>query len=327
MSHHASGPNFGFPRGDARLDMTDLYVFTKPGDASKSTIVLNVHPSFRFDSPEATTSEPFKPGALYEFKIDTNGDAVADLTYSVQFASSGDGKQTATVRRLQGKQCGGMGEGEVVVQQAPVSVGREALVTEAGDYRFFFGWRSDPFFFDVNGNLNHMQFTGDDFFKDKDVCSIVIELPNSVLGGNQVGIWARTVAKTGEGWIQADRGGRPMQVGEEREAYLTAEPVNDDRFIGVFAHELEHSGGYAPEDAIGIAKTLLPDILFYDPRRPVSFPHNGRTLTDDVADVFFSMYANRIVTDNVGPHSDLLDGFPYLGPPHGFTPKGIKENL
>ena len=32
MSHHASGPDFGFPRGDARLDMTDLYAFTKPGD-------------------------------------------------------------------------------------------------------------------------------------------------------------------------------------------------------------------------------------------------------------------------------------------------------
>ena len=46
MSHHASGPNFGFPRGDARLDMTDLYAFTKPGDPAKSIIVLNVHPSF-----------------------------------------------------------------------------------------------------------------------------------------------------------------------------------------------------------------------------------------------------------------------------------------
>ena len=31
MSHHASGPNFEFPRGDARLDMTDLFVFPKPG--------------------------------------------------------------------------------------------------------------------------------------------------------------------------------------------------------------------------------------------------------------------------------------------------------
>ena len=184
MSHHASGPNFGFPRDDARLDMTDLYAFTKPGDPSKSIIVFNVHPSFRLDSPEPTTKEPFKPGALYEFKIDTNGDAIADICYSVQFASSEDGKQTATVRRLQGVQAAGVGEqGEVIAQQASVSVGGEAVVTETGDYRLFFGWRSDPFFFDVKGNFNHMQFTGDDFFTDKDVCSIVIELPNSALAG------------------------------------------------------------------------------------------------------------------------------------------------
>ena len=156
-----------------------------------------------------------------------------------------------------------------MVQEAPVSVGREALVTKAGDYRFFFGWRSDPFFFDANGNFNHMQFTGDDFFKDKNVCSIVIELPNSALGTNAVGIWARTVDKTAEGWVQADRGGRPLQavflVGEEREAYLSGEPANDDRFIGVFAHELEHTGGYTPEDAKAsresCCQTFFPMIL------------------------------------------------------------------
>ena len=332
MSHHASGPNFGFPRGDARLDMTDLYAFPKPGDPAKSVIVLNVHPSFRLDSPEPTTSEPFKPGALYEFKIDTNGDAVADICYSVQFASSENGKQTATVRRTQGARAVGVcDDGEVMVENAPVSVEREALVTKAGDYRFFFGWRSDSFFFDVNGNFNHMQFTGDDFFKDKNVCSIVIELPNSALGSNKIGIWARTVDKTGEDWVQADRGGKPLQavflVGEQREAYLSGEPTNDDRFVGVFAHELEHSGGYTAEHALAVARKLLPDILSYNPREPVRYPNNGRTLTDDVVDLFFSMYANRNVTDKVGPHADLLDEFPYLGPPHGFTPKGMKENL
>src|SRR5215469_3369496 len=102
MSHHASGPNFGFPRGDARLDMTDLYAFTKPGDGSKSIIILNVHPSFRLDSPEPTTREPFEPGALYEVKIDANGDAVAEICYGVQFASAEEGRQTATVRRNHG---------------------------------------------------------------------------------------------------------------------------------------------------------------------------------------------------------------------------------
>ena len=34
---------------------------------------------------------------------------------------------------------------------------------------------------DAMGNFNHMQYTGDDFFRDKDVCSIVLELPNSEL--------------------------------------------------------------------------------------------------------------------------------------------------
>ena len=39
MSHHYSGPDFGFPRGDARLDLTDLYAFPKPGDAGKSILI------------------------------------------------------------------------------------------------------------------------------------------------------------------------------------------------------------------------------------------------------------------------------------------------
>ena len=101
-----------------------------------------------------------------------------------------------------------------------------------------------------------------------------------------------------------------------KEDYLLGEPANDDRFIGVFAHELEHTGGYTPRDAKAVARKLLPDILSYHPREPARFPHNGRTLTDDVVDLFFSLYANKNVTDKVGPHDDLLSEFPYLGPPH-----------
>jgi hypothetical protein len=39
-------------------------------------------------------------------------------------------------------------------------------------------------------------------------------------------------------------------VGQEGEAYLSGEPADDNRFIGVFAHELEHTGGYTSQDAI-----------------------------------------------------------------------------
>jgi hypothetical protein len=35
MTHHYSGPNLGFPRGDARVNLTDLFAFPKRGDPSK----------------------------------------------------------------------------------------------------------------------------------------------------------------------------------------------------------------------------------------------------------------------------------------------------
>jgi hypothetical protein len=61
----------------------------------------------------------------------------------------------------------------------------------------------------------------------------------------------------------------------------------------------------------------LPDILTYDPTRPVVYPDNGRLLTDDVADPFIAILTNGQVTeDKVGPHDDFLPEFPYLGPPH-----------
>ena len=282
----------------------------------------DVHPSAVVNPPGPTTAEPFSPEALYELKIDTDDDAIADIAYRVRFSSSGDGSQTATLRRVEGAQAAGRGDdGQVIVEAAAVSTGRNARVTEAGGYRFFAGWRSDPFFFDTKGALNNLQFTGDDFFADKDVCSIALEVPNSVLGPGRVGLWVRTLAGPGAGWIQADRGALPAQaiflVGGERDAYLAGEPADDARFVAVFAHELEHAGGYTPEEARRVARTLLPDILSYDPRRAASFPRNGRTLTDDAADAFLAVLTNGKVTgDRVGPHGDMLNEFPYLGSPH-----------
>ena len=101
----------------------------------------------------------------------------------MRFTSDKNGDQTGTLRRVQGTQAAGTGDGgQTIIAGAPVSTARDAHVTSAGDYRFFAGWRSDPFFFDTMGALNNLQFTGDDFFADKDVCSIVLEVPNSSPG-------------------------------------------------------------------------------------------------------------------------------------------------
>ena len=108
MSHHYSGPNIGFPRGDARLDLTDLYAFPKPGDPDKSILIMNVHPSVGLNPPGPTTAEPFAPEARYELKIDTDGDAVANISYEVRFSSVEGGEQSATLNRGIGNR--GIGE-------------------------------------------------------------------------------------------------------------------------------------------------------------------------------------------------------------------------
>jgi hypothetical protein len=325
MSHHYSGPDYGFPHGNARLDLTDLYAFPKLGDASKSILIMDVHPSASVNPPGLTTKEPFATDAADELKIDTDGDAVAAIAYRVCFSPSAEGAQIATVRRVAGGDAAGASDsGETIVDSAPVSTEQEARVAESDEYRFFAGWRSDPFFFDTEGALNNFQFTGHDFFAEKNVCSIVLEVPNTALGSNFLGLWHRTLDGTSGKWVQADRGARPSQsvflTGEEKGAYLAAEPWDDARFVAIFAHSLEHTGGYSPQQAKRVAETLLPDFLIYDPRRPASYPDNGRGLSDDVMDVFISLLTNgRLTRDNVGPHHDLLAEFPYLAPPHSTT--------
>src|SRR5262245_37786044 len=100
----------------------------------------------------------------------------------MRITSSSAGIQTATLNSLEGKAARATGEeGRVIVGGAPISIGLKAAVTEAGYYRFFSGWRSDPFFFDATVLFYNMQFTGDYFFADKDVCGIVLEVPNSAI--------------------------------------------------------------------------------------------------------------------------------------------------
>jgi Domain of unknown function (DUF4331) len=276
-------------------------------------------------NPEGPTSaEPFAPEAIYELKIDTNRDAVANIASRVRFTASENGIQSATVRRVEGGAAAETGEdGEAIIEGAPVSTGHDAQVTQAGEYRFFAGWRSDPFFYDVGGALNEFRFTCDDYFADKDVCSIVLELPNSELGGTEVRLWHRTLLPSdGAGWVQADRGARTQQVtfllpNEDKETYLAGEPADDARFVSTIARTLEHAGGYAPAEATRLAESMLPDVLPYDPTRPVAYPDNGRLFTDDVGDYLVAILTNgRVTEDNVGPHDDFLSEFPYLGPPH-----------
>src|SRR5215212_12146141 len=97
MSHHYSGPDFGFPHGDGRLDFCDLYAFPKPGDTSSSILIMDVHPSVGVNPEGPTTTEPFAPEAIYELKIDTDGDLVANIADRIPFVPTQHREQPATV--------------------------------------------------------------------------------------------------------------------------------------------------------------------------------------------------------------------------------------
>ena len=140
------------PHEDCRVDLCDLFAFPKPEDPSRSIVIMDVHPSVSVNPERPTSDEPFAPEAIYELKVDTDRDAVANIAYRVRFSPSESGAQSATVRRIEGADAAGTGDsGEAIIEGAPVSTGPEAQVTQADDYRFFAGWRSDPFFYDVGG--------------------------------------------------------------------------------------------------------------------------------------------------------------------------------
>ena len=299
------------------LNITDFYAFQKPGDASKTILIMNVNPM----PPKLAAA--FDPEAIYEFRIDTDGDALADLAFRVTFSAYQNGQQTATVRRATGQQAASDdNSGQVIIANAPVSFGEQPQVVHAGDYAFFAGLRSDPFFFDLMGFCNNLKFTGTDYFLDKDVFGIVLEVPNSALGGQKVGLWSRVVWTHDGAIVQVARLGLPLvnilfNSAAEKDQFNRSEPAQQTAlFLNKVTTQLESMGNTA-SNAREIARMFIPDILHYESSSTRGF-FNGRRLTDDVVDSILSLVtAGTVTTDRVGPHTDYLPTFPYLGQPHG----------
>jgi hypothetical protein len=222
----------------------------------------------------------------------------------------------------------------VLVQDAPVSFGVEPLLTSGSHgVHFFAGVRSDPFFFDLLGFSNGLEFSGADFFVDKNVFSIVLDVPNELLGSTpQVGVWTRTLVPMmlqPDHLTQVDQVGRPaigtlFALGHDRNLFATTYPAAQPMkvtsigltFAELFYSELQRLGGYSAKQALAMAERLLPDVLSFDYSCADGF-WNGRRLYDDVMDVLLQLVTNgRITSDRVGPHQDYLAEFPYLGQPH-----------
>jgi hypothetical protein len=315
MSHHSTVPN-------PQADITDLYLFQKPDDPARSILIMNVNP---FAPKRAST---FSSEVSYEFKIDINADAEAEIAFHVLFSPAANGQQTATVYWAAGETARSTGAvGDIIIRNAPVSFDGESRIAAEGDYRFYAGLRSDPWFADVDGVFNNFQFTGKDTFADANILAMVLDVPNRALGANlQIGIWARTVATIDGEFGQIDQVGRPLITAVynatpyEQQHFVETPPAQQRAiYLPKFVTTL-CTFGYTEAEAAQMAGEVLPDVLPYHIERPSGYP-NGRLLTDDILNLVVALMTRGKVTDDlVGPHTNLLNDFPYLGSPHPVMP-------
>jgi hypothetical protein len=160
---------------DPTADLTDVYAFVSPNDSATTTLVMNVNP---FETPAGGPNfHRFADDVLYEFNIDNNGDAVANIKYQIRFKTTYSNpntflyntnqvtslddpdlnvRQTYTVTEMKEGVSKEIGKGTA----APANVGPrsmpnyraladQAIASFEGSTKVFAGPRSDPFFADL----------------------------------------------------------------------------------------------------------------------------------------------------------------------------------
>jgi len=294
------------------LDIADVYVFG--GQNGRVVLAMTVNPlTMPGDTPT------FDTAGLYQFKVDTNDDAVPDVSYNITFGTpDGDGSQTVTVRRAEGPQADELSDGgaDVVTGSTTPKPGAPAI-GQAGSSRVFAGLRDDPFFFDLNAFKAGLAFRnpGNNFFAGLNVSAIVLELAPTDFLGNQgdttAGVWAVT-SKNG---TVVDRMGRPAIAtvfipADQKDNFNQTKPVDDvTKWKSTVVGALQ-----SLKADPALADALLPDILTFDLNRPFGFL-NGRQLSDDVIDAELQLITkNPAASDNVASDSAFTTSFPYLAP-------------
>lgn len=308
------------------LDINDVYVF-KSATAGKTVLAMTVNPAIN----AVVGPRSFATNGTYTFNIDLSGDARVDRRVVVSFGESDDGVQHYLVRAT----------GKTV---ASGNTGSLTNTNSRDGWRAFAGRRSDPFFFDLLGFLGSVRGQGirrlddgkqSDFFIGLNTLGIVLEVPNSYLGGSghKIGVWGTTAWHDAHGWHQADQMGRPAintvfnAAAADKEAFNRTAPASQPTAMGgkfrsnVIAtlQALSALSGtpYTAAQAGAIASLLLPDVITYTVGSTAAGPLNGRGPADDVIDVELNLVTKGAVpTDMIGPHTDYLASFPYLGKPH-----------
>ena len=298
---------------NAQSDINDLYVFK--GAGAGVVLAMTVNP---LTSPADTAKLSLSASTVYEFKVDTNGDAVADVSYKVTASGSGPVQDVTLRKATGGAAVSNDPAGEQVAQGKTSTGAGVTTIPVSGGGSLYVGPRDDPFFFDLAGFKNGLKFTGADAFKGTNVTAIVLELSTSP--GTSIGVWGTTAKQDNLGkWVQFDRMARPAIAtvfvpAAQKDAFNNNNPDRDVQlFKQTFIDSLKALGA-GPE----LASVLLPDVLTCDLSKAVKYL-NCRGLADDVIDISLqAITGSPTIGDGVNANDNaFLAAFPYLAAPNG----------
>jgi hypothetical protein len=297
-------------RVDPRLDLPDVYAFQSPSQSGNVVFIMTMAPLARIVS-----QNNFSPRADHDFFVNTNADPDYEFAFNFRFGAPGPGG-LQEIRFV----------GESRTQRVYESLGTtgETIALPGGGF-LRANEIDDPFFFDFiafrSGLANLCGgaggSTGVNFFRGLNVMAIALEVPRSLFGTNNIGVWART-AVDGQ---QIDRNGRPVintvfVPGPMKDAFNQANPVNDlALFRNTFITTAMALGNNATRAAF-LADFLLPDILTLDTSNTGGYP-NGRRLEDDVVDISLNLVSNGAITrDCAANDTTFRTTFPYWAGPN-----------
>jgi hypothetical protein len=226
---------------DPSADLTDLYAFRSPDNPGTVTILANVIPG---EDPAAGPNwYTFSPNARYNLKVDTNGDALPDVTYRFQFKTKtgpfflGDTAQPYTVTRVVGHKAKVVARGttppnNIGPRSTPNyhALAEKGILSLAGGGKVFAGQRDDPFFGDVGAIFDLVAIRkgtgnmggGKDFFAGYGVHTFGVQVPIAGLRAKNstIGVWSsvdrRAITRRGAAtrnsgaWVQVDRLANPL---------------------------------------------------------------------------------------------------------------------
>lgn len=337
MSHHFDTK---LAKEDPSLNICDFYLF---GGAAPDTTVMamTVNPDAGLSASDILHAE-----GLYAFRFDLNQDLREEVAFKFRFGEPrhADQNEHVHIQNFQVRKATGAAikadAGDLLIE------GQTGKTQQKGGVRAYVGLAPDLFAGDavalrafLKAFYEEHRFDAEafqnrqNFFRNRNLVALVLEVPNELIGRGQINAWATASLYGHAPEMQVSRWGLPLishlffndPKNQELKEFYNASPPSDDvarlsAAIAEFAQTMATYARATPNpDEYGkqVAARLTPIVLPYELGTPAAFDYagfNGRPLGDDVMDIMLTLASNKPLADGVAPDRNRIGSdFPYFG--------------